>query len=92
MVTTADPTGTYLAVMDADGELLVAVSNMSCTDNLTVRQLAGAATSSRTVTCSWWRATSRRRRPSGCSTALRAGSPSSSTRSASPRRRRWRLP
>jgi pseudouridine kinase len=42
MVTTADPTGTYLAVMDADGELLVAVSNMSCTDNLTVRQLAGA--------------------------------------------------
>ena len=42
MVTTADPTGTYLAVMDADGELLVAVSNMSCTDNLTVRQLSGA--------------------------------------------------
>ena len=41
MVTTADR-GTYLAVMDADGELLVAVLNMSCTDNLTVRQLAGA--------------------------------------------------
>lgn len=42
MVTTDDPTGTYLAVMESDGELLVAVSNMSCTDNLTVRQLAGA--------------------------------------------------
>ncbi|SES49910.1 pseudouridine kinase [Pedococcus cremeus] len=42
VVTTDDPTGTYLAVMDADGELLVAVSNMASTDNLTVRQLAGA--------------------------------------------------
>lgn len=42
MVTTDDPTGTYLAVMESDGELLVAVSNMSCTDNLTVRQLAPA--------------------------------------------------
>ncbi len=33
------PTGTYLAVLDADGELLVAVSNMAATDALTVRQL-----------------------------------------------------
>jgi pseudouridine kinase len=33
-------TGTYLAVMDATGELLVAVSNMAVTDGLTVRQLA----------------------------------------------------
>jgi pseudouridine kinase len=42
MVTSDEPTGTYLAVMEADGELLVAVSNMACTDSLTVRQLAGA--------------------------------------------------
>ena len=34
------PTGTYLAVMDSTGELLVAVSNMAVTDQLTVRQLA----------------------------------------------------
>jgi len=37
-----DATGTYLAVMDSDGELLVAVSNMDVTDRLTVRQLAGS--------------------------------------------------
>jgi pseudouridine kinase len=35
------PTGTYLAVLDADGELLVAVSNMAATDALAVRQLGG---------------------------------------------------
>jgi pseudouridine kinase len=39
MLTGDDPTGTYLAVMDATGELLVAVSNMAVTDRLTVRQL-----------------------------------------------------
>ncbi|QGN59158.1 carbohydrate kinase [Nostocoides sp. HKS02] len=33
------PTGTYLAVMDSTGELVVAVSNMVVTDQLTVRQL-----------------------------------------------------
>ncbi|HEY7722337.1 MAG TPA: PfkB family carbohydrate kinase [Pedococcus sp.] len=33
-------TGTYLAVMDSTGELLVAVSNMAVTDQLTVRQLS----------------------------------------------------
>lgn len=37
-----DPTGTYLAVMDADGELLVAVANMGITDRLTVQQLGPA--------------------------------------------------
>lgn len=35
-------TGTYLAVLDVTGELLVAVSNMALTDSLTVGQLAGA--------------------------------------------------
>ena len=35
-------TGTYLAVMDATGELLVAVSNMAMTDRLTVRHLRAA--------------------------------------------------
>lgn len=42
VVHTDDATGTYLAVMDSDGELLVAVSNMDVTDRLTVRQLAGS--------------------------------------------------
>ena len=32
-------TGTYLAVMDSTGELVVAVSNMTATDRLTVRHL-----------------------------------------------------
>jgi pseudouridine kinase len=41
MIHTDEATGTYLAVMDADGELLVAISNMEVTDRLTVRQLAG---------------------------------------------------
>jgi pseudouridine kinase len=41
MIQTDDTTGTYLAMLDADGELLVAVSNMEVTDRLTVRQLAG---------------------------------------------------
>ena len=40
LVTGDGPTGTYLAVMDASGELVVAVSNMTITDELTVRQLA----------------------------------------------------
>nr|WP_206070729.1 carbohydrate kinase [Knoellia sp. DB2414S] len=36
-----EPTGTYLAVLDADGELVVAVSTMGATDGLTVDQLTG---------------------------------------------------
>ena len=40
MIHADDPTGTYLAVMDATGELVVAVSNMVVTDKLTVRHLA----------------------------------------------------
>jgi pseudouridine kinase len=39
MIASEDPTGTYLAVLDASGELVVAVSNMRATDRLTVRQL-----------------------------------------------------
>lgn len=35
-------TGTYLAVLDADGELLVAVANMAITDTLTVPELSAA--------------------------------------------------
>jgi pseudouridine kinase len=42
MIIADEPTGTYLAVLDADGELLVAVANMAVTDSLTVRQLAPA--------------------------------------------------
>ena len=42
MIVSDGSTGTYLAVMDATGELLVAVSNMAMTDRLTVRQLGGA--------------------------------------------------
>jgi pseudouridine kinase len=42
MVLADDATGTYLAVIDSDGELLVAVANMAITDRLTVRQLTGA--------------------------------------------------
>src|SRR5690242_14538091 len=42
MITTDDSTGTYLAVLDASGELLVAISNMAVTDSLTVRQLGAA--------------------------------------------------
>ena len=36
-----EPTGTYLAVLDAGGELVVAVSTMGATDGLTVDQLTG---------------------------------------------------
>lgn len=39
MIASDDPTGTYLAVLDSSGELVVAVSNMRATDRLTVRQL-----------------------------------------------------
>jgi pseudouridine kinase len=39
MLIADQPTGTYLAVMDVDGELLVAVSNMTNTDSMTVRHL-----------------------------------------------------
>lgn len=39
MIASDDPTGSYLAVLDASGELVVAVSNMRATDRLTVRQL-----------------------------------------------------
>ena len=42
MVPVDGPTGTYLAVLDATGELLVAISNMTVTDALTVRQLGAA--------------------------------------------------
>jgi pseudouridine kinase len=42
MLTGEEATGTYLAVMDATGELLVAVSNMAVTDAMTVRQLGPA--------------------------------------------------
>jgi pseudouridine kinase len=39
VVATTEPTGTYLAVLDASGELVVAVSSMRATDRLTVGQL-----------------------------------------------------
>jgi pseudouridine kinase len=39
LIASDDATGTYLAVLDANGELVVAVSNMRATDRLTVRQL-----------------------------------------------------
>ncbi len=42
MISSEDPTGTYLAVLDSSGELVVAVSNMRATDRLTVRQLMGS--------------------------------------------------
>jgi pseudouridine kinase len=42
VVRTDGATGTYLAVLDADGELYVAVANMAITDTLTVPQLGAA--------------------------------------------------
>lgn len=42
MVRADGATGTYLAVLDADGELFVAVANMAITDTLTVPQLGAA--------------------------------------------------
>lgn len=42
VVTRDAPTGTYLAVLGADGDLLVAVSNMEATDGLTVDDVAPA--------------------------------------------------
>jgi pseudouridine kinase len=39
LVTGDEPTGTYLAVMDANGELLVAVANMVAAESLAVAQL-----------------------------------------------------
>lgn len=42
MIIGEDATGTYLAVLDANGELLVAVANMTVTDRLTVRHLGPA--------------------------------------------------
>jgi pseudouridine kinase len=42
MVRTDGATGTYLAVLDSDGELYVAVANMAITDTLTVPQLGAA--------------------------------------------------
>ena len=39
LIPSDDATGTYIAVLDASGELVVAVSNMRATDRLTVRQL-----------------------------------------------------
>lgn len=38
----APATGTYTAVLDADGELVVAVADMAATDELTPEQVAGA--------------------------------------------------
>lgn len=42
VVLTDQPTGTYLAVLDSTGELVVAVSTMTATDRLTVRQLTAS--------------------------------------------------
>lgn len=42
MITLDATTGTYLAVIDSDGELLVAVADMGITDSLTVRHLGPA--------------------------------------------------
>ncbi|CCH80290.1 Carbohydrate kinase, PfkB family protein [Nostocoides japonicum T1-X7] len=42
MITTPYPTGTYVAVLDADGELSVAASDATATDGLTVPMLVGA--------------------------------------------------
>lgn len=42
MIIADEPTGTYLAVIDNDGELLVAVANMAITDRLSVQQLMEA--------------------------------------------------
>jgi pseudouridine kinase len=39
LIVSDEATGTYLAVMDSTGELVVAVSNMTATDRLTVRHL-----------------------------------------------------
>jgi pseudouridine kinase len=36
------PTGTYVALLDADGELVAAVSDMAATDELTPESMAGA--------------------------------------------------
>ena len=41
VVTSAQPTGTYLAVLDHRGDLSVAVSDMTATDSLTVADLDG---------------------------------------------------
>jgi pseudouridine kinase len=42
VVRSTAPTGTYLAVLDHDGDLLVAISSMEATDRLTVADLSGA--------------------------------------------------
>ena len=42
VVTSTRPTGTYLAVLDGKGELVVAVSNMTATDSLAAEDLAQA--------------------------------------------------
>jgi pseudouridine kinase len=42
VVRTDGATGTYLAVLDPDGELFVAVANMAITDTVTVAQLGAA--------------------------------------------------
>lgn len=44
VVTTVRPTGTYLAVLDHDGDLSVAVSDLSATDELTVADVEPART------------------------------------------------
>jgi pseudouridine kinase len=42
MVTTRRPTGTYVAILDAVGELVAGVSDMAATDQLAVSELMGA--------------------------------------------------
>lgn len=39
LISSTHPTGTYLAVLDGSGELVVAVSNMAATDSLSVEDL-----------------------------------------------------
>ncbi len=42
VVTSRHPTGVYVAVLDADGELFIGVSDMAATDGLTVGALTGS--------------------------------------------------
>ena len=42
IVRVPEPTGSYLALLDSDGELIVAVADLAATDALTVAQVAGA--------------------------------------------------
>ncbi len=42
MISTSEPTGTYLAVLDHDGEMAVALSDLAATESLTPGRLAAA--------------------------------------------------